>query len=117
MMYHILHPGLTEYHHVGLIVPVLAALSPMVLTRLFKDIEIPHVAKALLYGVLVTAISYALLKFAPIVKVDELPLSKAVLLGTLVTEMTIFSSSEKIPSIVLLFLFLFLYFFSLSKIP
>ena len=113
--YELLHPGITEYHHIGSLVPILAALSPMVLARIFESAPIPQVGKALVFGGIVSCISYIFLKYIPLTRDSEHTLNKAVLLGILVAEMTIFSASDRVPSIVLIALFVFLYFFSIAK--
>lgn len=114
--YALLHPGISRYHHVGLVVPFLAAISSMYLTRIFKDVETSHhVIRALMFGVVVTGISYILMSYGPF-KEEKYVLNKAVLLGLLVSELTIFSSSEKMPSIVMIVFFLFMYFFGMAEV-
>ena len=116
-MYHLLHPGITEYHHIGLIIPLLASISPMFLSRLFSDSNLPQVVKALAFGGIVSSVSYIIFQYAPVLYQETYAINKAILLGLLVSEMTIFSASDKVPSIVLISLFLFLYTFALSKMP
>jgi hypothetical protein len=111
--YSLMHPGLTKYHHVGFVVPLLAALSPMFLSRMLKDVH--QVYRALVFGVIVAAASYVLMSHGWF-KEDHHAVNKAVLLGLLVAELTIFSSSEKIPSIVLILFFLFMYFLGMAEI-
>jgi hypothetical protein len=112
--YTLFHPGLTKYHHVGLVVPFLAAISPMFLASIFKNFNGHHVYKALLFGIIVAGISYFLMK--TVFREDKYTLNKAVLLGLLVSELTIFSASEKIPSIVLILFFLFMYFVGMAEV-
>ena len=114
--YTLLHPGFTPYHHTGLVVPLLASISSMYLTRIFKDIETPHhVVRALFFGVIVTGLSWLLMSYGPF-KEERHVLNKAVLLGLLVSELTVFSVSEKIPSIVMITFYLFMYFFGTAEI-
>lgn len=112
--YKLMHPGLTKYHHIGLIVPFLAAISPMFLASIFKNFDGHHVVKALLFGVIVAGLSYFLMTTA--FREDKYALNKAILLGLLVSELTIFSVSEKIPSIVLILFFLFMYFVGMAEV-
>jgi hypothetical protein len=115
-VYKLLHPGFTKYHHTGLIVPLLASVSSMYLTRIFKNVETPHhVIRALVFGVIVAAVSWVLLSYGPL-KEEKHVLNKAVLLGLLVSELTIFSVSEKIPSIVMISFYMFMYFFGTAEI-
>lgn len=112
--YKLFHPGWTRYHHVGLIVPFLAALSPMFLASTFKNVDIHHVYKSLFFGILVAFISYVLM--TTVFREDKYAINKAVLLGLLVSELTIFSASEQIPSIVLILFFLFMYFVGVAEV-
>lgn len=112
----LLHPGVTKYHHVGLVVPLLAAISSMYLSRYFKDLDTSHhIIRCLLFGMTVTAISYVLMSFG-VFKEEKYTLNKAVLLGLLVSELTVFSASEKMPSIVMILFFLFMYFFGMAEV-
>lgn len=114
--YSLMHPGMTRFHHLGLVVPFLAAISPMVFGRLFKDVDMGHyVVKALLFGIIAAFVSYLLMNTA-LFREDKAALNKAVLLGLLVSELTIFSAPEKIPSIVLILFFMFMYFVGIAEI-
>lgn len=116
--YHLLHAGFTRYHHVALIVPLLAALSPMLLARLVpvgRTHDAPSVGRALTFGAIVGLASYALLKFAPLLREPHAE-AKSALLGLLVAEFALMTTSHDVPSVVALSLFAFLYFFSISKL-
>jgi hypothetical protein len=89
----------------------------MWLTRMFRDVETPHhVVRALLFGVVVALVAYVLMTKVPVFREDRYVLNKAVLLGLLVSELTVFSASEKIPSVVLITFFLFMYFFGMAEV-
>jgi hypothetical protein len=111
----LLHPGFSRYHTVGLIVPFLAALSPMILTRLFEHVPITDPGRALIFGFIVFGISYVLMTYVPGLREEQHAVNKALLLGLLVTEFTVFSSSPKTPSVVLIAFFLFIYLFAVAK--
>jgi phosphatidylserine synthase len=114
--YDLLHPGVTRYHHIGLVVPLLASISVMYLTRVFKNVNTPHhVVRALLFGVIVAVVSYGLMSYGWF-KEEKHALNKAVLLGLLVAELAIFSVSEKIPSVVMIMFFLFMYVFGTAEV-
>lgn len=107
----ILHPGLTRYHHISLLIPLLFALSPMVLGRLpLGDLAYHH--RAFVYGALVVGLSYGLMLLLR--EPEAYP--KAVLLGLLVAEFTVFGAAQATPSIINIALFVFLYMYAISKI-
>lgn len=110
--YELLHAGLTRYHHYGMIVPVLAAVSPMLWARLNVP-GVPQSVNALVGGTLTFAAAYVLLRWA---LRENHALGKAVLLGLLVAEFTVFTSSTKVPSIVNIFFYIFMYFYGLAEL-
>jgi hypothetical protein len=110
----LLQPGLSPYHHVGLLVPLLAALSPMLLGRILKDRH--QVARSLVNGILVTVVAYGLLRFVPYIREDSLILNKAVLLGLLIAEVTIFNGSTELPSVLVIVFVVFMYLFGLAEV-
>jgi hypothetical protein len=112
--YTILHPGLTRNHHVGLIVPFLCAISPMILTRLPIKTQ---VIKALVSGVIMAICAYILMRFVPFLREDHAVAAKATLLGLIVAELMVFTSSNKITSIVNVLFFLFMYFYGCIDLP
>ena len=111
----LLHPGFSRYHYVGLVVHLLAALSPMVLTRMFERVPIADPARAIIFGLIVFGVSYVLMTYVPGLREEQHAVNKALLLGLLVTEFTVFSASPKTPSIVLIAFFIFIYLFAVAK--
>lgn len=110
----LLSSGWTPYHGVKLIVPLLAAISPMLWHYIIPDTwfdNVHHVIKVLLYGVLTTFFAYFLFG---VIEEKRYRLQKAVLLGLLVSELTIFHVTDEIPSIVVIVFFLFMYLFGLG---
>jgi hypothetical protein len=99
--------GFTRAHWIGLVVPMLAALSPPVLS-LIKT-PIPQPLYAVLAGAIVAAVCFPLLEFVYPFKEGN-ALGKAVLLGALATEIMIFHASTKLPSVTTITLYLFFYF-------
>jgi hypothetical protein len=53
--------------------------------------------------------------YIPGIREDQHALNKALLLGLLVAEFSVFSASPKTPSIVLIVFFLFIYLFAVAK--
>jgi hypothetical protein len=117
--FEILEHGIGRYHHVGLIVPLLASLSPAILGKM-AIAAFPPGVNALIAGILVFAAAYAMFKFVPYLKEEVMPLSKAILLGLIVAELMVFHGprqESKIPSIPIITFFLFMYFFGLGDLP
>lgn len=109
----LLSSGWTPYHGIKLIVPLIASISPMLYARLIPDAWFGshHVLKSLGYGVLTTMLTYVLFG---LIEERRYKLQKAVLLGLLVSELTIFHVSEEIPSVVVISFYLFMYLFGLG---
>jgi chromate transport protein ChrA len=104
--------GWTKYHHIGLVVPLLASLAPLAFSYLPSYGE--HTAvRSLLYGVFTTIVAYILFQ-TPLFFEQRYALQKAILLGLLVSELTIFHIPKSIPSIVIITFFLFMYFFGVA---
>jgi hypothetical protein len=117
--YEILENGVGRYHHVGLIVPLLAAISPVILSRMAIE-SLPPGVNAVLAGIMVFLATYAMFKFVPFLKEDVMPLSKSILLGLIVAELMVFHGPKhpaRIPSIPIITFFLFMYFFGLGDLP
>jgi len=123
--YDLLHPGLTKYHHTGLIVPILTPLLAFFLAQYppFTWLETRHhILAALALGVAVTVVAYIFLKYVPLTKDEPYALNKATLLGLLCSEILIFTypSDEKftdrIVSAPVLAFFVFMYLFAVSEI-
>jgi hypothetical protein len=106
------HPGMTKYHTTGLIVPLLASVSPYIWQK-FIPSSGHQVMKALAYGSLTTVATYFLMGLQPLQE-EKYRLNKAVLLGLLTAELVVFAIPEKIPSITLIVFFLFMYLFGLG---
>jgi len=104
--------GLTRYHYVGLIVPLLAALSQIWWMRLKALHYVPRPISALIAGVIVGTLSYLVFRFVPVLKETTSPLGKAVVLGLLTAEVFVFHAVSHLPQASSIFLFLFLYTFS-----
>lgn len=103
-----MNSGFSRYHWVGLLVPLLAAISPMWISRLPK-FGVPQPIFAVLAGFLVAGVSFLMLRFLPLIK-EPLAFGKSVLLGALATEVLIFHGSTKMPPMTTITLYLFFYF-------
>lgn len=123
--YDLLHPGLTVYHGVGLIVPIAAVVIPFYLatwTPFTWIEERHHLFAALALGATMTALSWVAMKYIPFLKDDQFRLNKAVLLGLLVSEILVFtypnakSFKDRVPSAPIISFFLFMYLFGVSEI-
>lgn len=123
--YDLLHPGLTVYHHVGLIIPVAAIIIPFYLATLSPFVWIEekhHLFAALALGATITGLSWFAMKYIPFLRDDQYRLNKAVLLGLLVSEILVFtypkarSFKDRIPSAPIISFFLFMYLFGVSEI-
>lgn len=102
--------GFSRFHWIGLLVPLLAALSPMGLSRLADLVpKIPQPLFAVLAGGIVAAVCWVLFTFVPFLR-ETHSLGKAVLLGALTTEVLIFHASTLLPTMTNITLFLFFYF-------
>lgn len=111
MKYELLHPGMTRYHHISLLLPVLTAFSPMLFARLdFGPLATHH--KALVCGVITTIAAYLWMLLVQ----EPNPYPKSLLLGLLVAEFMLFGASPRTPSIVNLMLFVFIYFYAITKL-
>lgn len=100
--------GLSRFHWIGLLVPLLAALSPMGLSRL-RIPGLPQPLFAVLAGALVAVVAWVFFAFVPFLR-ETHSLGKAVLLGALTTEVLIFHASTLLPTMTNITLFLFFYF-------
>ena len=106
------HPGLSWFHHAGLLIPLAAVISLMWTSRLARP-HWPQSVNALLSGILVGLVSFVLLKYSFLKEAH--PLGKAVMLGLLHAEFQVFSRPRQVPSIVNICFFLFLYFYAFAK--
>lgn len=123
--YDLLHPGLTVYHHFGLIVPITAVVLPFYLATWtpFTWIEEKHhLFAALALGAVITGVTWFMMRFVPFLKDDQYRLNKAVLLGLLASEILVFTYPnaktfrERVPSAPIISFFLFMYLFGVSEI-
>lgn len=105
--------GLTRFHWIGLLVPLVAAVSPQWLARI--SLPLPQPVVAVLAGALVAAVCLLIFKFVPYLKETQ-ALGKAVLLGVLTAEVMIFHASGRLPAMAAITLFLFLYFNSVESL-
>lgn len=105
---------LSKSHVIGWVVPLLAALSPMLLSRI-RVAGLPGPVHALLGGVLVGCVAWVLLRYVPFLA-ESYPFSRAVLLGILTAEVMVFHAAPKVPPVASLALFLFLYFYSTESV-
>jgi hypothetical protein len=121
----LLHPGLTRYHHIGLIVPILCALFPYFTAPYVEHVIGPrhHVIMALVLGLLTGIFAYIVLKYVPILQDGEYTGSKAALLGLLSAELVIFSTphgqdfiDDRIISAPLLIFYLFMYLLGTAEV-
>ena len=102
--------GATRYHFIGLIVPLVAALSQIFWMRV--KWTIPKPLAALVVGAIVGSVSYLVFRFVPGLREQTAPLGKAVVLGLLTAEVFVFHAVAHLPTASSIFLFLFLYTFS-----
>ncbi len=118
----LLEPGVTRYHHIGLIVPISAAIFPFLIAPYFRRFERHHhIITALLLGAVTALFAYTLMKFLPGLIESLYTLNKAGLLGLLVSEIMVFTYprgdwDERVLSAPVLVFFLFMYLFGISEI-
>lgn len=98
-----------KFRLISLVIPVIAALVPVLVYRYSKRFMRHPVASALIAGLAVGLAAFLLMKVPPLQERDAL--ARAVLCGVLVTESLLFHS-QGIPSMTSVALFLFLYFYS-----
>ena len=108
------HPGLSKYHHIGLLVPLTFAISPMLFARWVFNPRWPQAVNAITAGVIAACLAYLLMAYIPGLK-EEHPLPRAVMLGLLTAEFTVFTRSNKVPSIVNILFYLFMYFIAFTE--
>jgi membrane associated rhomboid family serine protease len=118
----LLEPGVSRYHHIGLIVPISAAIFPFLIAPYFRRFEQHHhIITALLLGAATALFAYTLMKFVPGLIESQYTLNKAVLLGLLASEILVFTYprgdwDERVLSAPVLVFFLFMYLFGISEI-
>lgn len=97
------------YYHLGLVIPLVAALSPALLYDRIPMGTASRPIKACLVGVLIAVLSYVGMKY---VIPERHPLKQAVLCGLLCAEVMVFSGGA-FPSMAGITLWLFFYFHSI----
>ena len=102
--------GLTRAHTMGLIVPLLAALSPFVLSKYVSSSRLPLPINALISGCVIGLIAYVLFTYVPVLKEEKNALAKAVMCGILVAEVMVLKQYSQIPTMTTITLWLFLYY-------
>ncbi len=106
--------GITRAHTWGLVVPLLAALSPYWLSKyaLVKGLPMPY--NALVSGALVGLVAYVLMTQVPMLREKTHVLAKAVLCGLLVAEIMVLKPYGGIPSMGTITLWLFFYYHTME---
>lgn len=118
----LLHPGVSRFHTVGLVVPLLAAIFPFMIAPWVRSVEKQHhIFAALLLGAATACFAYVLLRYVPILKDEQYTLNKAVLLGLLASEVLIFTIprgdwDDRFISPTMLVFFMFMYLFGIAEI-
>jgi hypothetical protein len=102
--------GLGRYHTVGLLVPLLAALSGGVWPQLVAG----PIAPVILGPVVTVLVSLALFTYIPVLG-EPNALQQALLLGALMLEMTALHTYVGVPPMKAIALFVFLYMLSVEK--
>ena len=103
--------GLGRYHTVGLIVPLLVALSGGFWSQLIPG---PGVAPVVAGPVIAAVASLALFTYVPALR-EPNAVQQALLLGALLLEMTALHTYAGVPPMKAISLFLFLYTLSVEK--
>lgn len=106
------HPGFSWFHHFGLLVP-LAAVTSLSLTSKLAQPNWPQSINAVVAGVLVALVAFVLYKFTPLQ--EPHPLGKAIMLGLLHAEFSVFTRTHPLPSIANISFFLFMYFYAFAE--
>jgi len=123
--FNLLHPGVSVYHHRGLIVPIMACIIPFFVAKYppFTVLEKNHhIWAALALGAFVTTVTYLCFRYVPLLRDDQYTINKSVLLGLLVSEILVFTYpradkfADRIVSAPVLAFFLFMYLFGVSEI-
>jgi hypothetical protein len=108
--------GITRAHTWGLIVPLMAALSPVLLSK-YTDVKgLPTPINALLSGAVVSLVAYFLMTQVPMLKEKTYVLAKAVLCGLLVAEIMVLKPYGAIPSMGTVTLWLFFYYHTMEHL-
>ena len=95
----------------GLIVPLLASILTVKLGKLPPPFPMEHPLKAVLYGVIITILSYYIMKY---IIIEKHPLKQSILIGLLCAEVMVFVNDDTTISMALVALWLFFYFHSVE---
>lgn len=106
------HAGFSWFHHFGLLVP-LGAVTSLSLTSRMAVPHWPQSVNAVLAGIAVAAIAYLLFRYTPLRETH--PLGKAIMLGLLHAEFSVFTRTRPLPSIANISFFLFMYFYAFAE--
>jgi hypothetical protein len=109
----VMTPGFSKFHFSVMIIPFLVALGLMVTARIANP-EWPQSVNALLAGVLVAVVSYIMYKLLPFD--DEQHLPKAIMLGLLHAEFSVFTRSHLLPPVTTITFFMFMFFYALADV-
>lgn len=101
--------GVTRAHTWGLLVPLLAALSPVWLSK-YVHVSDHQPINALVSGLLVTIAAYVLFTMVPPLQEKHHVLAKAVLAGLLVAEIMVLKPYNSVPSMGTITLWLFFWY-------
>jgi len=106
--------GITRAHTWGLVVPLLAALSPYFMSKYasFQGMSAPM--NALVGGVVVAVVAYVLMTQVPLLQEKTNVLAKAVLCGLLVAEILVLKPYGSTPSMGTITLWLFFYYHTME---
>ena len=118
----LLQPGVSRFHHIGLVVPILSAIFPFMIAPYFRSLEKHHhIVAALVLGVVTACFAYLLMRYVPFLRDDQYTLNKAVLLGLLAAEILIFTIprgdwDDRMISPTMLVFMLFMYLLGIAEI-
>lgn len=107
--------GLTRAHTYGLIVPFLAAISPMWLSHYAHISTWPMPFNALVAGFIVAVVAYVLMTRVPLLQEKTNVLAKAVLCGLLVAEIMVLKPYGALPTMGTITLWLFFYYHTMEN--
>ena len=107
--------GITRAHTWGLVIPLAAALSPMLLSKYASVQGAPAPVNALLAGAVVAGAVYLLMTRVPLLQERD-ALAKAVLCGLLVAEIMVLKPYGAIPSMATITLWLFFYYHTMEHV-
>lgn len=107
--------GVTRAHTWGLIVPLLAAISPLWLSK-YVHVSNHQPINALAAGVVVATVAYILFTYVPQLREKHHILAKAILAGLLVAEIMVVKPHGSLPSMGTITLWLFFWYHTVEGI-